>query len=61
MEAFEDVLNKTSTDYAPWHAIPSDQKWYRNLAIQKVIVKTLRDMNPEYPTQADDLSKIVIE
>lgn len=61
MKAFEDVLNKTSTDYAPWYAIPADQKWYRNLAIQKVIVDTLRDMNPEYPTQEDDLSKIVID
>ncbi|MCL4107143.1 UNVERIFIED_CONTAM: hypothetical protein GTU68_039135 [Idotea baltica] len=61
MEAFEDVLSKTSTDHAPWYAIPADQKWYRNLAIQKVIVDTMREMNPEYPTQEDDLSKIVIE
>lgn len=61
MEAFQDVLNKTSTAHAPWYTIPADQKWYRNLAIQKVIVNTLRDMNPEYPTQKDDLSKIVID
>ena len=61
MEAFEDVLNLTSTDYAPWYAIPADQKWYRNMAIARVIVATIRDMNPQYPTQTDDLSKIVIE
>jgi polyphosphate kinase 2 (PPK2 family) len=61
LEAFEDILNRTSTDYAPWYAIPADQKWSRNLAIQRVIVSTFREMNPQYPTQTDDMSKIVIE
>ncbi|MDB4614612.1 polyphosphate kinase 2 family protein [bacterium] len=61
MEAFEDVLNRTNTDAAPWYAIPADNKWYRNLVIQRAIVSTLEDMNPQYPTQEDDLSKIVID
>lgn len=61
MEAFEDVLNRTNTESAPWYAIPADNKWYRNLVIQRAIVSTLRDMNPQYPTQEDDLSKYVVE
>jgi len=48
--AYEDALEKCSTEHAPWFAIPSDQKWYRNWIICKTIVETLRDMNPQYPT-----------
>ncbi len=33
MAAYEEMLTKTTTDWAPWYVIPSDQKWYRNLAI----------------------------
>ena len=60
MSAFEDVLEKCSTDYAPWFAIPADNKWYRNLTITRTIVETLRDMNPQFPEQTDDLSGITI-
>lgn len=49
-KAYEDALEKCSTKDAPWFAIPSDQKWYRNWIICKTIVETLRDMNPQYPT-----------
>ena len=51
--AFEDMLNHCTTEHSPWHAIPADQKWYRNLAIMRVIVDTLRTMNPQYPAAAD--------
>jgi len=49
MQAFEDMVTKCSTPWAPWHVIPADQKWYRNLAVMRAIVATLRDMNPKYP------------
>ncbi len=61
IEAFEDMLAHCSTEYAPWYTIPADQKWYRNLAITQVIVDTLKQMNPQYPENEDDLSNIVIE
>lgn len=48
--AYEEVLTRCSTDRAPWFVIPADQKWYRNLAIARVIVNTLRTMNPQYPS-----------
>jgi len=49
MAAYEDALNRCTTDWAPWYVIPSDQKWYRNLAITRVIVNTLRELKPKFP------------
>ncbi|MEO2013693.1 MAG: polyphosphate kinase 2 family protein [Fuerstiella sp.] len=58
--AFQDMLNNCTTDHAPWYLIPGNQKWYRNLAIMRVMVDTLRKMDPQYP-QADDLSNVEID
>ena len=58
--AFEDMLNNCTTEHAPWSLIPGDQKWYRNLAIMRVMVATLKNMNPRYP-EADDLSGVEID
>jgi len=49
MRAYEDALSKTSTDYAPWSVIPANHKWYRNWAISRILIDTLRDMNPTFP------------
>ena len=59
--AFEEMLQQTSTEHAPWHLIPGNQKWYRNLAVMRVIVDTLREMNPQYPAVTADLSNITIK
>ncbi|MEM7115656.1 MAG: polyphosphate kinase 2 family protein [Chloroflexota bacterium] len=61
MEAYEEMLQRTTTTYAPWHVIPADQKWYRNLAISRVLLNTLKEMNPQYPPPEGDLSNVVIE
>lgn len=58
--AFEDMLNHCTTPHAPWHIIPSDQKWYRNVAVMRVIVDTMKRMNLQYP-KSDDLSGIMID
>jgi len=50
MPAYEEALSRCGTEWAPWLVIPADQKWYRNLAIARVIVDTLRTMDPQYPT-----------
>lgn len=47
--AYEDVFKKCSTDAAPWHIVPSDNKWYRDYAVAKTICKTLEDMGPKFP------------
>jgi PPK2 family polyphosphate:nucleotide phosphotransferase len=59
--AYEAALEKCSAPWAPWHIIPADHKWYRNLLVAETIVKTLRDFGMEYPQASVDLSKIVID
>jgi PPK2 family polyphosphate:nucleotide phosphotransferase len=41
-EAYEDVIRRCSTEYAPWHIVPADSKWYRNLVVAQAIVRALR-------------------
>ncbi len=49
MEAFEDALGNTSTEYAPWFIIPADKKWFMRAAVGDIIVGTLEQMNLSYP------------
>ncbi|MBC7871562.1 MAG: polyphosphate kinase 2 family protein, partial [Chitinophagaceae bacterium] len=44
MKAYETLLTKCNTSYAPWHIVPANKKWYRNLIVTETIVKTLEDM-----------------
>ena len=55
MHAYEDMLNRTSTAWAPWYVIPANKKWYRNWLIAKIVVKTLKDLDMRYPQPAEDL------
>jgi len=48
-EAYEIALERTNTEHAPWFVIPSGKKWYRNLAIGRLLHDTLRHMDPEWP------------
>jgi PPK2 family polyphosphate:nucleotide phosphotransferase len=48
-EAYELALERTNTDYAPWHVIPSDKKWFRNLAIGRLVHDALTTMDPQWP------------
>lgn len=50
MAAYEDMLNHTSTEWAPWYVIPADRKWFTRLAVAGVIVDALKDLDPKYPT-----------
>ena len=60
MDAYEDMLNRTSTDWAPWYVIPANHKWYRNLLVSRVIAETLRGFHMRYPEPEADLSGITI-
>lgn len=60
MQAYEDVLNNTSTKWAPWYIVPANRKWYRDLVVSKVIIDTLKGLDMSYPIPKDDLSSIVI-
>lgn len=47
--AYEEMINNTSTEYAPWHIIPADRKWYSRMAIGEIIEDKLKSLNLEYP------------
>jgi PPK2 family polyphosphate:nucleotide phosphotransferase len=49
MEAYEEMLEKTSTKYAPWYVIPSDHRWFRDLAVASIIVETLEGFEMKFP------------
>lgn len=61
MAAYEEMLQQTSTDTAPWYVIPANQNWYRNLAIERVIVDTLHQLDPQYPPPEGDVTGISVE
>jgi PPK2 family polyphosphate:nucleotide phosphotransferase len=48
-KAFTDMLEKTSTEQAPWHVVPADHKWYRNWAVTEALVDVLEKLDPRYP------------
>lgn len=55
--AYEDVLSKTSTDWAPWYVVPANKKWYRDLVIAQTIVDALKKLDMKYPASAEDLGQ----
>ena len=50
MKAFEDAIESTTTDYAPWYVIPADKKWFMRAAVGDIIVGTLEKLDLSYPT-----------
>ncbi|MFT3991104.1 MAG: polyphosphate kinase 2 family protein [Luteolibacter sp.] len=61
MEAYEDVIGKTSTEAAPWYIVPADRKWYRNLVVGRIMLDTLKKLNMEFPQITWDPIAIKIE
>jgi PPK2 family polyphosphate:nucleotide phosphotransferase len=55
--AYEDMLEKTSTDVAPWFVIPADRNWFRNLAVASIVADTIEDLDPRYPPVEEDIPK----
>lgn len=55
-EAYEDALSRCSTSHAPWHLIPADRKWYRNLAIAEVLVDTLEQQRKGWARRLEQIS-----
>jgi polyphosphate kinase 2 (PPK2 family) len=49
MNAYEDMFNHTSTEWAPWHIIPADHKWYTRLAVADIICAKLKELKLQYP------------
>ncbi len=58
IEAYEDALAETSTEEAPWYIIPSDRKWFRNLAISEIVAEALEGMKLTLPSAHADIEAI---
>jgi PPK2 family polyphosphate:nucleotide phosphotransferase len=58
MLAYEDALSRCSTKLAPWFIIPADHKWFRNLAVARIVVEHLEGLNMKYPLPTVDLENI---
>lgn len=58
MSAYEEVLSRCSTEQAPWFVIPSNHKWFRNLAIARIVVEYLEGMDMRFPKPSVDLEHI---
>jgi len=56
--AFEDALTRCSTRWAPWHVIPADRNWFRNLAVSQVMVAELEKLPLEFPKPNFDPAKV---
>lgn len=48
-EAYQAMLEKTSTDHAPWHIVPCNRKWYSRLAITELLIEALKRLNMSWP------------
>ena len=56
--AYEDMLEKCSTKHAPWYVLPSNHKWFRNLAASQIIASTLQDLKMKLPEPCVDIEAI---
>ena len=60
MDAYADAVSRCSTDNAPWFVIPANHKWYRDLAVARIVTDAARRLDPRYPEPEEDLSGVVI-
>ncbi len=58
IEAFEDAIRATSAKEAPWFVIPSNHKWFRNLAVSQIMADTMEDLKLSFPPPSVDLAAI---
>ena len=57
-KAYEEVFERTSTEHAPWHIIPANKKWFRNLAISQIISNAMEEMDLKLPQPQVDIAQI---
>ena len=53
-EAFEKMVNTTSTKNSPWYVVPADHKWYARLIVSRIVLETLKEINPHFPRISEE-------
>jgi PPK2 family polyphosphate:nucleotide phosphotransferase len=57
MEAYEDMIQHTTSEHAPWYVVPADHKWFTRLVVASVIVDTLESLKLKFPEVAPEVRK----
>jgi polyphosphate kinase 2 (PPK2 family) len=57
-DVYDRILSQTSRKHAPWFVIPSNHKWFRNVAISQIIVDTMQGLKLKYPAPSFDVSRV---
>jgi PPK2 family polyphosphate:nucleotide phosphotransferase len=58
--AFSQMLSSTSSEWAPWYVIPADHKWFARVAVAAVLVHTLEQIDPQFPTVSDEAREALV-
>jgi PPK2 family polyphosphate:nucleotide phosphotransferase len=56
--AYEDAIARCHTDEAPWYVVPADRKWYRNWAVERLVIETLEELDPRFPRPPLDVATL---
>jgi PPK2 family polyphosphate:nucleotide phosphotransferase len=57
MNAYEEAISETSTEWAPWYVVPADHNWVRDLIVAGVVAETLKQLDPQYPKPVDNIEQ----
>ncbi len=57
MNAYEEVFNHTSTEFAPWYIVPADRKWFTRLIVADIICQKLQELNLQYPKISEEYKR----
>jgi polyphosphate kinase 2 (PPK2 family) len=49
MSAYEDMIRHTATEWAPWHVVPADRKWFTRIVVSAIIVDAIQSLDPRFP------------
>ncbi|MHC1753998.1 MAG: polyphosphate kinase 2 family protein [Methanosarcina sp.] len=60
IDAYEDMFNHTSTEWAPWYIVPADHKWFTRLAVAAVLYNTMEDLNLAYPAVSEEQKQALL-
>jgi PPK2 family polyphosphate:nucleotide phosphotransferase len=60
MAVYEDAINNCNTPWAPWHIVPANKKWYRNLVVAQRIVEAMENLDMKFPPAPEGIEEVVI-
>jgi PPK2 family polyphosphate:nucleotide phosphotransferase len=61
LRAYEAAIERTATTHAPWYVVPADRNWVRNLAVAKILLRTLQAMDPVIPEPEEGIVGVVVK